>query len=241
MTKRLLLAAALFLSGDAAFAQFYAPEYRFNIGIYGGLAPTTRIYRTVDQGADEKSLPNIFGIIGHCNITDHLQVGLNINTASEWSALGTTVIRGLNGQSLGQQTVRYVYAERTWTTEARVNGLVPIYNRLKDVRSNFYYGAGIGAIFTINDGGRKYTQVLDQPGEEFRFVSEYRYEPAAGYTLGVQLGMDWWLTDHVGVNAEFAPRFNHLNTVDNRASGRNGPFDVFTFPTTVGIRYRFGG
>ena len=240
MIQRLLLSAALLLSGNATFAQFYAPDYRFNIGIYGGLAPTTKVYRTFDQGINDKSLPNIFGVIGHYNINSHLQVGLNINTASEWSANSPTQIQGSNGQPLGQQSVRFVYAERTWTTEARVNGLVPVYDRLKDVRSNFYYGAGIGAIFTINDGGQKYTQVLDQVGEEYRFVSEYRYAPAAGYTLGVQLGMEWYIFDRLGVNVEFAPRFNHLNTVDNRASGRNGPFDLITFPTTIGIRYRFG-
>jgi hypothetical protein len=229
MTQRLLLVLTMLFGSNAAFAQFYAPDFPLNIGIYGGIAPTTRIYGTADYTADEKSLPNIFGIIGHYNVTDHFQVGLDVNTSSEWSAKATTTLQGLN-----------VYASRVWSPQVRINGLIPVYDRLRTVRSNFYYGVAVGAIFTINDGGRDYTQYNEQLGEEYRFVSEYRYEPAAGYTVGFQIGMEWWTNGRLGVNAEFAPRFNHLNNVDNRYAGRNGPFDVFTFPMTAGIRYRFG-
>lgn len=240
MIQRLLLAAAFSLSSAVASAQFYAPDYAFNVGIYGGIAPTTRIFRNEDFSADEKSLPSIWGIIGHYNISDRIQVGLDINTMSEWTSRGTTMLQGLNGNVLGQPGIRYVYSERTWTTQVRVNGMVPVYDRMRTVRSNFYYGLGVGAIFTVNDGRTVYRQYDDLPGEEFRFVGEYHYEPAAGYTVGVQVGMEWWMTDRIGVNAEFAPRFNHLNMVDNRAASRNGPYDLFTFPVVAGLRYRFG-
>jgi hypothetical protein len=240
MTKRLLLFITMLLGSSAAFAQFYAPDFPLNIGIYGGIAPTTRIYGPADFTKDEKSLPSIFGIMGHYSITDHLQVGLDFNTQSEWSAKGTTTLQGLNGQMIGQPGIRYVYADRVYTAQVRVNALIPVYDRLRTVRSNFYYGIGGGAIFTNNDGGRDYRQFNEQVGEEYRFVSEYRYEPAAGYTIGFQVGMEWWTNGRLGVNAEFAPRFNHLNLVDNRYAGRNGPFDVFTFPVTAGIRFRFG-
>jgi hypothetical protein len=244
MIQRLLLATAITLSSSAAFAQFGrgadAPDYRFNVGIYGGLAPTTRIYREVDYTADEKSLPNIWGVNGYYNFTDRLQLGLDVNTSSEWSSRGVTTLYGLNGQTLGQPGVRYVYADRSWTLQARVNGMVPMYNKLREVKADFYYGLGVGAIFTVNDGLTEYHQFNEQVGEEYRFVSEYRYEPAAGYTFGIQAGMDWWFLGRLGANAEFAPRFNHLNMVDNRIASRNGPFDLFTFPITVGIRYRFG-
>lgn len=244
MIQRLLFAAALVLCGSAASAQFSsgsnAPDYRFNVGLYGGIAPTTRIYRTVDYSADEKSLPNIWGIIGHYNFTDHLQAGLDLNTQSEWTSLGTTTIYGTGGNVLGQPGVRYVYSQREWTIQARVNGMVPMYNKMREVRSSFYYGLGLGAIFTTNDGQRDYRQFNEQVGEEYRYVSEYRYENAAGYTVGFQVGMEWWVLGRLGVNAEFAPRFNHLNTVDNRIASRNGPFDLFTFPVIAGIRYRFG-
>jgi hypothetical protein len=240
MTQRLLFVIALLIGSNAAFAQFYAPDYPLSIGIYGGIAPTTRIYGAVDYTADEKSLPNIFGVVGHYNITDRIQVGLDVGTQSEWSARGITTLQGTNGNTLGQPGIRYVYADRVWTGQLRFNALIPVYDRLKTVRSNFYYGVGVGAIFTVNDGGRDYRQFNDQLGEEYRFVSEYRYEPAAGYTVGFQVGMEWWTNGRLGVNVEFAPRFNHLNAVDNRYSGRNGPFDVFTFPILGGIRYRFG-
>jgi hypothetical protein len=111
---------------------------------------------------------------------------------------------------------------------------------MREIRSNFYYGVGLGALFTVNDGKTEYRQLYDLSGEEYRFVGEYHYEPAIGYTVGFQVGMEWWASGRLGVNAEFAPRFNHLNTIDNRAASRNGPFDLFTFPVTVGIRYRFG-
>jgi hypothetical protein len=244
MIQRLLLAAVLVLSGGVASAQFAsgstAPDFRFNVGIYGGIAPTTRVYRTVDYSADNKSLPSMWGIIGHYNFTDRFQVGLDINTQSEWTSLGTTTIYGTGGQTLGQPGVRYVYSERTWTLQARANAMIPMYNKMREVRSSFYYGAAVGAIFTVNDGQSDYRQFNEQVGEEYRYVSEYRYEPAAGYTFGIQAGMEWWVLNRIGINAEFAPRFNHLNMVDNRIASRNGPFDVFTFPVVAGIRYRFG-
>jgi hypothetical protein len=52
--------------------------------------------------------------------------------------------------------------------------------------------------------------------------------------------MEWYTRTHFGFNVEAAPRFSHLNTVDTRAGGRNGPYDLFTFPFSVGVRYRFG-
>lgn len=241
MTSRLLLAAALVFSGAAAHAQWSdQPDYRFNVGINGGLAPTTRIWREVDYSADEKSLPSTWGIVGNYNFTDRIQVGMEINTASEWSSRGTVTLNGLGGTVLGQPGVRYVYAERTWSLQVRVNGVVPMYDKMRSLRADFYYGLGLGAIFTVNDGRTVYNQFNEQVGEEYRFVSEYHYEPAAGYTVGVQAGFDWWFLGRLGVNAEVAPRFSHLNLVDNRAASRNGPFDIISFPVTVGLRYRFG-
>jgi len=241
MTTRLLLAAALVFCGTAASAQWTnAPDYRINVGINGGLAPTTRIYREVDYSADEKSLPNMFGIVGNYNYTDRFQLGLEINRSSEWSSRGVVTLNGLNGTVLGQPGVRYVYAERSWTLQARVNGVIPIYDQMRSLKADFYYGLGLGAVFTVNDGRTVYNQFNDGVGQEYRFVSEYHYEPAAGYTVGVQAGMDWWFLGRLGVNAEVAPRFTHLNLVDNRAASRNGPFDLISFPMTVGLRYRFG-
>src|ERR1043165_4033994 len=139
MIQRLLFAAAIMLCGSAASAQWTnSPDYRFNVGIYGGLAPTTRIYRTVDYSADEKSLPNMFGVVGNYNFTDHFQVGLDVNTSSEWSSKGTITLNGLNGVRLGQPGVRYVFADRSWTTQVRVNGVVPMFNKARDVVADFY-------------------------------------------------------------------------------------------------------
>jgi hypothetical protein len=240
MKQRLLLFVATLLAGSAG-AQNYAPEYNFNVGIYGGIAPTTKLYKVTDYSGDEKSLPSHFGIIGHYNIIDRLQVGIDINTNSEWSSKGTSTLYGLDGNTLGQVGVRYLYADRVWSTTFRVNGMVPVYDQFRVNRANFYYGVAFGGIFTVNDGAQRYSQFDLKRGEEYRYVSELHYEPAAGYTFGFQVGMEWYTRTHFGFNAEFAPRFSHLNTVDNRAGSRNGPYDLFTFPISVGIRYRFGG
>ena len=240
MMKQLLLLFVAILLAGTALAQNYAPDYQFNIGIYGGLSPITKLYKVTDYSGDEKSLPNHFGIIGHYNIMDRLQVGLDINTNSEWSSKGTSTIRGLDGNTLGQVGVRYLYADRVWSTTLRVNGMIPMYDRLRVNRANFYYGLAGGAILTVNDGSMTFTQFDEKRGEEYRYVSELHYEPAAGYTFGFQVGMEWFTRTHFGVNVEFAPRFSHLNTVDTRAGSRNGPYDLFSFPTSVGIRYRFG-
>lgn len=239
MKQCLLLFVAIIFAGTA-FAQNYAPDYLFSVGVYGGIAPTTKIYGLVDYSADEKSLPNQYGIVGYFNILDRLQVGIDINTNSEWSSKGTTTITGLDGNSFGQVGVRYLYADRVYSTTVRLNGMVPMYDRLRDNRSNFYYGIAGGAIFTVNDGDMTYSQFDGKRGEEYRYVSEYHSTPAAGYTFGLQAGMEWYTRGPLGFNVEFAPRFAHLNTVDNRAAGRNGPYDLFTFPVSAGIRVRFG-
>jgi hypothetical protein len=239
MKQRLLLFAATLLAGTAT-AQNYAPDYNFSVGIYGGISPTTKLYKVTDYSGDEKSLPNHVGIIGHYNIMDRLQVGIDINTNSEWSSKGTSTLRGLDGSTLGNVGIRYLYADRVWSTTFRVNGMVPMYDRMRVNRSNFYYGIAFGGIFTVNDGTKTYSQFDQKRGEEFRYASELHFEPAAGYTLGFQVGMEWYMRTHFGLNVEFAPRFSHLNTVDTRAGSRNGPYDLFTFPISLGIRYRFG-
>jgi len=240
MMKKSLLTLAIAFTSISAFAQSYAPDFRFSVGVYGGLAPTTRFYKLVDYSADEKSLPNMFGVVAHYNILDRLQVGVDINTNSEWSSKGTTKLTGLQGQDLGMVGVRYVYAERVFTTSLRVNGMVPLYDNMQVNRFNFYYGLSVGAVFTVNDGQQLYSQHDQKAGEENRYVSEYHYQPGAGYTLGPQFGLEYYTPGRLGFSAEFAPRFTHMNVVDNRIAGRNGPFDLFSFPVSVGIRYRFG-
>lgn len=240
MMKKSLLTLAIAFSSISVFAQNYAPDFRYSVGVYGGLAPTTRLFSPVDYSSNEKSLPNIFGVVANYNIMDRLQVGIDVNTNSEWSAKGTTRINGLEGQSLGDVGVRYVYADRVFSTSLRVNGMIPLYDNLQVNRFNFYYGVSVGAIFTVNDGKESYAQFDELPGEQYRYISEYHYQPAAGYTVGPQFGVEFYTPKRLGFSVEFAPRFSHLNTVDNRIAGRNGPYDLFTFPVSVGVRYRFG-
>ncbi|MEO6833374.1 MAG: hypothetical protein ABI378_12570 [Chitinophagaceae bacterium] len=240
MMKKSLLTLAIAFSSISVFAQSYAPDFRYSVGVYGGLAPTSKFYNLVDYSPDEKSLPNMFGVVANYNILDRLQVGLDINTNSEWSSKGTSNIYGLDGTTLGNVATRYVYADRVFTTSLRVNGMVPLYDNMQVNRFNFYYGISIGAIFTVNDGKQTNSQFDELPGEQYRYVSEYHYEPAAGYTFGPQFGVEFYTPGRLGFSAEFAPRFSHLNTVDNRIAGRNGPYDLFSFPVSVGVRYRFG-
>ncbi len=239
MKLRLLLFAGL-LSAGAAAAQGFGAEYPMNVGIYGGISPITKLYKLTDYSGDEKALPSHWGVIGHYTFNERFQVGLDINMSSEWSAKGQTTLQGLDGSTLGQVGTRYVYATRVWSTTARANFLVPMYDNMKNVRSNFYYGIAFGGIFTVNDGRNIWAQFNQQRPEEYRYISEYHLTPAAGYTFGFQLGMEWYTRTHFGFNVEAAPRFAHLNTVDNRGGSRNGPYDTFIFPFSAGIRYRFG-
>lgn len=239
MKQRLLTLAAAILSLSAT-AQTYAPDYSFNIGVYGGLAPISKIYRLRDYTPDEKSLPSQFGVIFHYNVLSRLQLGLDVNTSSEWTSKGSYTLNGTNGNTLGQVPIRYVYADRVWTTIFRINGLIPMYDRLKNNRANFYYGIAGGAIFTVNDAATLYSQFNDLRGPDYTYISEYHYEPGAGYIVGAQLGMEWYTPGRLGINIEAAPRFAHVNTVDSRQANRNGPYDLFMFPFSFGIRYRFG-
>jgi hypothetical protein len=240
MKKRLLLLLASICAGTA-FAQNYAPDYRFSIGLYGGISPTTKLMgELTDYTNKDRTLPAIVGIMGHYNINDRLQVGLDINMNSEWSSKGTSTLMSQDGKQLGDVTVKYLAADRVFSTTGRVNWMIPTYDNLKNNRSNFYYGLAVGGIFTVNDGSNVYSQFDQVRGENSKYVSEYHFEAAAGYTLGFQIGAEWYSRTHWGFNLEFAPRFSHLNVVDGRSGNRNGPFDVFTFPMTVGVRYRFG-
>ena len=92
----------------------------------------------------------------------------------------------------------------------------------------------------MNDGNTIYSQFNNLRGDEYKYMSEYHYEPGAGYIVGAQVGMEWYTAGALGMNAEFAPRFAHVNTVDNRGGNRNGPYNLFMFPFSVGLRYRFG-
>jgi hypothetical protein len=238
MKQYLLLFFATLFVGTAT-AQTYAPDFLFNIGVYGGFAPTTLPYQVAYSG-DRKTFPKQYGIIGHYNIIDKLQVGIDINTNTEWGATSTTTVNATDGSTLGVTDIHYTYAQRVWSTTARLNGVVPMYDNLRNNRSNFYYGIAAGGIFTVNDAEMTYSQFDEKRGEQYRYLSEYHYEPAAGYTLGFQVGMEWYTKGALGFNAEFAPRFSHLNTVDNRIGSGNGPYDIFSFPFSVGVRFRFG-
>ena len=240
MKKRLLLLLASICAGTA-FAQNYAPDYRYNIGLYGGISPTSKLIGELADYTDkERTLPLHVGIVGHYNITDRLQVGLDVNMNSEWSSKGTSTLMAQDGKPMGDVEVKYLAAARVFSTTGRVNWMIPTFDNLKNNRSNFYYGLAFGGIFTVNDGSNVYSQFAEVRGENTRYVSEYHFEPAAGYTLGFQLGMEWYSRTNWGFNVEFAPRYSHLNLVDSRAGNRNGPYDIFTFPLSVGVRYRFG-
>jgi hypothetical protein len=240
MKLRLLLFAGLISAGTAA-AQGFGPEYPLNVGIYAGIAPTTKLFTLSDYSSNEKSLPFQLGVIGHYTFSERFQVGLDVNMNTRWSAKDQTTLQGPDGKELGSVGVRYLYADRVWTTTARANFLVPVYDGMKNVRSNFYYGIAFGGIYTVNDGRNVWTQFDGRRSEEYRYISEYHMTAGAGYILGFQLGMEWYTRTHFGFSLEAAPRFAHINTVDNRGGSRNGPYNTFIFPFTAGIRYRFGG
>lgn len=236
MKKVLLAIATLFIAGSS-FAQLTEPDYHFEVGIYGGIAPFITPNKPYDKGTDNL-LPAFWSVNGHYNISEHLQVGLDASV-TQWQAHGNSYIYNLNDSAIGAVTSSYLYADRAWSLTARLNGVIPHYDRFHQDRSNFYYGIAVGVAFTINDGNIAYDQYLQQKGENFRYVSAFNYESMTGYTFGLQAGWNYYFTNTIGFNVEFAPRFTHFSGIDSKLASRNSQFDIYNFPLTIGFRKRF--
>ena len=236
--KSVILTLAAGLIAVASFAQ-NPPDYYRELGIHAGIAPFTHPGRTEYVGEKNK-LPYTVSINGYYNFTEHWQAGLDI-AMTRWE--GSTEVKGYNGlfgQSYTQpRTTKYVYADKVYTATARINFLIPIYDRWHINRANIYMGAAGGPAFTINDGGITHQQYMNMSGEENRYISQYNYGWGSGYTVGVQFGFSHYFGNHFGFNAEVAPRYTYISITDHRMGTANGGFDVWSYPVTLGIKFRF--
>lgn len=238
LMKSTLLTLAAVICSLASFAQT-EPDYYRELSINGGIAPFTHPGQTEYVGT-EKTLPYYVSISGHYNFTEHWQVGLDLSV-THWE--GSKDINNYNGP-FGQtytasRTTKYIYADKVWTPTVRINYLIPIYDKWQINRANFYVGVAGGPSFTVNDGGITWQQYMNQPGEDNRYMSQYNYEWGTGYTMGLQVGYSHYFGNHFGINFEFAPRYTYVNLVDHRVGSINSHFDVWSYPVTAGIKFRF--
>lgn len=235
--KKGILILALALCGGGAMAQGLQPDYYVEVGAYGGIAPFTNP-RLAHERGDKVMLPAVWGFDVHYNLTDAWQIGIQ-TTASSWKGTGSVIIDSLRNRPLGTADVDYQYADHAWTITGRLNHVIPHYDDYRINRSNFYYGIAFGVAFTLSDGAVAYSQFHQNAGEQYRYLSRYNYESGAGYVFGLQAGYNFFFSQHIGFNAEFAPRFTHISGLDMRNQSRNSQFETFTFPIMIGLRVRF--
>ena len=232
----MILTAAAALFSFAAMAQEQA-DYIHEVGLYAGIAPFSKPNNTLYRG-DKNKLAYTFAINGYHNFNERIQAGLDVGV-THWESNGSYNVNGLMGASAGSRDIKYLYADRVWNVCARFNYVIPRYDEYHVNRSNVYFGVAAGALFTVNDKGSNYEQYLQQDGEQFRYVSQYNYDYGVGYTFGVQVGYNYYFANRWALNVEAAPRYNYVNIVDHRNGTASGQLQVFSYPITVGLKFRF--
>lgn len=236
--KSLLLSITLIACSVSAFAQFTTePDYLREGGVYAGVSPFTNPRNTAYKG-DRNILPVVAGANFYYNFTDHFQAGVDLNV-TRWETRGISTLNGLENGPGFEENTRYIFADYAYSLTARANYVLPMYDDYRINRSAFYMGIAAGAVFTVNDGKTVYNQRNDRPGEENRYIESYHYQAGTGYTLGAQVGFNYWFSNHVGFNLEAAPRYVHMNNNNHDIGTANGQYNLFYFPTTAGIRLRF--
>ena len=100
-------------------------------------------------------------------------------------------------------------------------------------KANVYAGVSFGALFTVNDGG-----IIYKSESGLQYTSQVNMAAGTGFVAGVQVGYTHYLSDLFGFNAEFAPKYANVKTVDPRYGGSNQHYMLFYFPFTLGLRFR---
>jgi hypothetical protein len=236
MKSIILSISTLFLS-IAAFAQSNPPDYIHEVGLYGGVSAFTNPVRTNYKG-DRNIVPYTVSGNYYYNFSDRFQAGIDIQM-TRWETQGSYQYPGMMNSAGFNHNVNYVLADRAWALTARANYVIPMYDNYRINRSNFYMGVAAGAVFTVNDGRTEYAQYNQLAGAENRYMDSYHYEAGTGYTVGVQLGFNYYISNHVGFNIEGAPRYVNVQTKNHELGTINGNFELFYFPATVGLKFRF--
>ena len=234
--KRFIL-FVLALSGfTKSFAQDL-PDFRWELGVRAGVSTTSLptgpdVYYT---GTKSSWNGNYAANIQY-NITDKWQAGIDMSW-SNWSTSGSWMQSGTNGQLAKPVTVTFVLAQPSVSFMGRFNRLIPFRDAYTEYnKANIYYGIALGMQTANNDANSAYN-TLSEPGSNNN--SSYHYGSGIGYSAGVQIGFDYYIWPNLGINIEAAAREAYIWTNDSRLNGMNSEYNIFYFPITAGIKYRF--
>ncbi len=236
MKSIILSITALFLS-VAAFAQSTPPDYSHEVGVYGGVSAFTNPLSTAYKGS-RNLVPYVVSANYYYNFSERFQAGVDM-AMTHWETQGNYTYPGLNNGAGFSHATNYVFADYAWALTARANYMIPLYDHYRINRSNFYMGVAAGAVFTVSDGRTNYAQFNNMEGEQYRYIDTYHYEAGSGYTVGAQVGFTYYISNHIGFNAEGAARYVQIDNKNHNIGSVNGGFEMFYFPVTLGIKMRF--
>ncbi len=240
MRSILLTAIAFFTIAGSAHAQSFPPDYKFEAGLNVGTSTNTLPNGTQKayKGADNV-WTSAASLRLHVNLSNYWQVGGELGYTS-WSTTGHWSLNDAQGKALPSQKVTFNIADPAITFVAQANRIVPFFSKYKEYnKANFYYGATLGIVSTVNDGTSTQSNYNNAPDPKFVYTSKYDYGYGIGYIVGAQVGYSYYISEHLGVNVEGAARYAEVGTNDTRYNHGNSRFDLFYFPITVGFRARF--
>jgi len=230
---------AFLLSASAVLFSLVSQAQSYELGINGGISTTSKPHQSLYKGDD-----NIWNYAASVNfrynITPHLQTGITAGL-TKWERMDNWPLSNTSNMSLGEQNVKVVLAEHAVNFQLELNYVVPFYRQYEDfIRSNLYFGVAAGAVIVGNDGKISYSRVNPNTPAEYTYTSELHFESGYGFTVGAQLGYSYFFNNHLGLNVEVAPKVAWVETKDPRYAGGNNQYNLFYYPTTIGIHYRFG-
>lgn len=232
MRLSLLVACALLTCGTLS-ARTFQPTHRLILGLNGGISTTSIPRFSTYTGTTSRWAPFV-SVKAHYTLNDHFEIGLDVGGTSWKTYDRSWHIIGPENQSYGDQKVTYNFADAAFHVTPQFNVLFPIFSEYRYFnKANIYAGVSFGPVFTVNDGG-----VIYKSYSGVQYASQINMAAGTGFIAGVQVGYTHYISDLLGFNAEFAPKYANVKTVDPRYGGGNQHYMLFSFPFTVGLRFR---
>lgn len=240
MKSLILTAIAILGLAAGSSAQFLPPDYRFEIGVNGGVSTTTVPLGPAAAYQGSKNTWNpVYGINLTYNIFEKLMVSLEA-TQTKWITKGEWASTITNNQQIAPKEITYQYANPATSFYVAVNGLIPFTSRYGDYnKANIHYGIGGGVVATLNDGNIGYTEEGDPNDPTFKYVTQYNYGFGFGGQVGAQVGFTYYIIPKLGININLAARYVGIRTNEDRYGQMNNYYRMLYFPHTLGVRFRF--
>ena len=239
MRSFLFFLIAIAATSQSLFAQLPA-DYKFEFGINGGIS-----FNALPTGPNQlytgtKTMPaGAWGLNFHYNLNENWQLGLEFAQTS-WKTTAMWSLTDVNNQILQPQKVTFNIAKPAVSTLFQANRLMGYRSKYKEYnKANFYYGLSFGLLVAKNDGAISQSTYGQSPDPSLVYTSQYNYGYGIGYLWGAQVGLSYYIWENFGVNIELAGREAYVWTNDSRYNHQNSEYNIFYFPCTVGVRYRF--